>query len=378
MSDLRRLLRRGFVWFHQWLGLVAGVAFTVLAFSGGVVTFRPQIAAWLSPPIPAGACAAMDWDRAEHDVNAFANSSINRIYAPTAPDTRYRFRVNTDTDGIYTHVIYDACSNRVLGAANLGWMDWLVDFHHNLRGGRTGRWYAGWLGVLLLVSGISGAAIWLVSRPSLQRLLRIRSGIAMPRDLHSTSGMLACALLLIGSFTGLWLCFPQTMRGALALVMTVPNEARGPRAPKRESTAPTAGLAAIVHAAETALPGAAIREIRMPEGYGNVQVRMWRAGDFRSLGNNVVTVDRVSATAVKTDLYADKPAGNKFIQAMAGLHYGEWGGAAFRTLYGIAGLLSAFLLITGVLAWWLPKQRARRAVAASRETSEPATVPTLT
>ena len=54
------------------------------------------------------------------------------------------------------------------------------------------------------------------------------------------------------------------------------------------------------------LEGGVIREIRLPEGYGNVQVRMWLDGDFRSLGNNVATVDRASGDVVATDLYAQQ------------------------------------------------------------------------
>jgi uncharacterized iron-regulated membrane protein len=113
-------------------------------------------------------------------------------------------------------------------------------------------------------------------------------------------------------------------------------------------------------AAEIAIPGGVIREIRLPEGYGNVQVRMWLDGDFRSLGNNVATVDRASGDVVATDLYATKPASLRFIQAMAGLHYGEWGGLLYRTLYGVAGVVAALLFATGVLIWWLPKRRAAK------------------
>ncbi len=361
MSAIRRSVRIAMSWSHQWLGLILGLFFSVLAITGGIVTFRPQIASILSPPAPAGACvAAVDWTRAEQEIETFTHARINRIYTPTAPDTRFRFRMKTDRDAIYTHVIYDACSARILGTANLEWMDWVVDFHHNLRADHRGRLIAGWFGFALLASGVSGLLIWLLARPSMQRLFQVRTGRAMPRDLHSLGGVLGCALLLIASFTGLWLCFPRTMRAGLALVTDVPQTAR-PRAPKTANETSTAGLGAILSAAQRAIPDGTIREVRLPEGNGYVQVRMWRAGDFRSLGNNVVTVSRATAAVAATELYANQPGGSHFLQAMAGLHYGEWGGLAYRTAYGIAGLISALLLVTGVLTWWLPKRGTRRA-----------------
>jgi uncharacterized iron-regulated membrane protein len=365
MVAIRRSLRRRPGWSHQWLGLTAGIAFSVLAFTGGIVTFRPQITGALSPAVPSGStCIPLDWNQAELDVASYAHSPINRIYAPLAPNRRYHFRVAGDGDSIYRHVIYDACTGRVLGTANLGWMDWLVDFHHNFRGGKAGRIWVGWAGAVLLFSGVTGILVWLLARPSLLRLLRLRPGMAMPRDLHSGFGVLASALLLIASFTGLWLCFPQSMRTLARL----PEETRAPRAlcpPKaaRNARVALAGLGDVMTAAPHAIPDGTIREVRLPDGYGSVQVRIWRVGDFRSLGNNVVAVDRATASVLSTDLYANRPPANRFVQAMAGLHYGEWGGSPVRWTYGIAGLASGVLFVTGVLMWWLPRRRASAATA---------------
>jgi uncharacterized iron-regulated membrane protein len=371
MPEPRRRFRKALSWSHRWLGFIAGVFFCTLAATGGLVAFRPQIASQLSPVAPSDVTcvSVVDWNRAEREIEQFAGSKINRIYAPTAPDTRYRFRMMTDEDAIFGHVIYDGCSAKVLGTASLGWMDWMVDFHHNLRAGRTGRIWGGWIGVALLASGIGGLLIWLLSNPNLRRLLRIRSSALMPRDLHALFGVSAGCLLIIGSFTGLWLCFPQPMRAVLNVFAPLPADVRLPRPAKPAGDPALAGLGDIIACAQRAIPDGEWREIRMPEGYGNVQVRMRRQGDFRSLGNNVVTVDRSSAVAIATDLYSAKSPANHFVQAMAGLHYGEWGGLTFRSIYGLSGLVSALLFATGILLWWLPKRRAAAATAMVAETT---------
>ena len=366
------VLRKSLAWSHLWLGLTGGLFFCLLGVTGTIVTFRPQIASFLSPPpVAPGDCGrAVDWNKAQLEIETTSGSTINRIYFPTAPDPRYHFRMRTGVDAIYTHVIYDACAWRVLGVANLQWLDWLVDLHHNLLAGRTGREVAGGIGVALLLSGIGGLALVVLSRPSLRRLFRFDPGANAPKtmfDLHRAVGVGAAALLLLQSFTALWLCFPQTMRGLMGRFVAVQTEARPPRAGRDERAhASPAGLGELISASERAVPDGRIREIRMPDGVGNVQVRMWREGDFRSLGNNVVSLDRVSARVMGVDLYSAKPGSSRWIQAMAGLHYGEWGGIAFRTIYGVAGLATVPLFVTGVLYWWL---RSRRSVADVRRAS---------
>jgi uncharacterized iron-regulated membrane protein len=363
------VLRKSLTWTHLWLGLIGGLFFCLLGVTGTIVTFRPQIASLLSPPGASGECrGTVNWNRAQQDIESVAGSTINRIYFPDPPDPRYHFRMRTGVDAIYTHVIYDACARRVLGVVSLQWMDWLVDLHHNLLAGRTGRQVAGAFGLALFLSGIGGLALVVLSRPSLRRLFRVDVGPNVPKtmfDLHRAVGVGAAALLLLQSFTALWLCYPQAMRMLLGQFASRQAEARSPRAGK-ESHASPVGLGELILASERAIPDGRIREIRMPDGNGNVQVRMWRAGDFRSLGNNVVSLDRVSARVMGVDLYAGKPGSSRWIQAMAGLHYGEWGGIAFRTIYGVAGLATVPLFGTGVLYWWL---RGRRSVTDVRRAS---------
>ena len=108
---------------------------------------------------------------------------------------------------------------------------------------------------------------------------------------------------------------------------------------------------------------------------GAAQVRMWRAGDFRSLGNNAVYVDSRNAHVLAMDLYDAKPSGNRLIQAMAGLHYGEWGGLTFRWLYGLSGLATALLFVTGGLIWWLPRRTRARQTSKVDPTLSPQSAP---
>jgi uncharacterized iron-regulated membrane protein len=342
--------------------------------TGTIVTFRPQIAALMSPAAvgAAGCREATDWNQAEREIEGFAGSRINRVYFSDGGDPRVQLRMEGESEKIYNHVTYDGCAAKVLGRVNLGWMYWTVDLHHNLLAEHRGRWWVGVIGVVLLLMSLGGLLLWLLARPNLFTAFRVetgRSGVRTSLDLHRASGLAIMPLLILPAFTGIWLCYGQLLRSVLANFATVSPDIRPKPRPRNTVPIAHAGLGDVIAAARKALPDGQIREIRMPEGRGTAQVRMWRAGDFRSLGNNVVFVDGASASVLAVDLYQAKPGGNRFIQAMAGLHYGEWGGLVFRTIYGLAALATVLLFITGFLIWWWPK--ARRSAAAVRVPPEP-------
>lgn len=364
MTESRWTARRALRWSHLWLGLIGGAFVCVMSVTGAIVTLRPQIAAWMAPvsSYPAGCAGPIDWSLAERQLKGVGHEAINRIYAFSDSDPRYHVRLTTARPAIYTHAIYDVCAGQVLGTIDLAWMDWTVDLHHNLLAGKAGRVWAGVIGAALIASGLSGLALWLLGSRRVRTAFSVKweaSAVRVSRDLHRAVGLGAACVLLLEAYTGLWLCFPQAMRATLSVVAAVPEEVRPARMPKPKAGAPLAGLAAVMASAHDALPDGIVREVRLPDGYGNVQVRMWRPGDFRSLGNNVVTVENVSASAIGVDRYADKPAALRFVQAMPGLHYGEWGGLAMRLLYVAGGLATMILFASGIVMWLRPTARVR-------------------
>lgn len=350
------------------MGITIGLFICLMGVTGTLVAFRPQIANFLSAPAvsPNGCTEATDWNQAETQIEAYMGAKIDRLYFPGDGDPRVQIRIQGDSPKIYKHVTYDGCAAKVLGTINYGWMYWLVDLHHNLLAENAGRRWAGAIGVVLLLSSVGGLLLWFLTNPNLRTAFRVQTGKTPWRtsmDLHRAFGLAAMPLLILPAFTGIWVSYSQPLRSALAsLVQVVPDTRPAPR-PHNAATVTRAPLGDVILSARQALPDGKIREIRVSENGGTAQVRMWRAGDFRSLGNNVVFVDGSTAKVLAMDLYDGKPSGNRFIQAMAGLHYGEWGGLPFRTIYGIAALATVLLFVTGVLIWWLPK-RSRAAVPA--------------
>ena len=400
---IRLTTRRALRWAHVWLGLGGSALILVMGLTGGIATLRPQAGTLLSPPAgggispetardlaaranrtllpkspappdarPARCAASIDWNQAERDLQSVAGGAINRVYFPDSAVTgefRVQFRMAGDGGKVFKHAIYDACAGKVLGLENLTWMDWIVDLHHNLRlSEATGRWVVGVAGVATLISAITGLLYWLLGsgtwKARVNRLLGLRpgqSGFKTTLDLHRLFGLAACFLLALGSFTGLCVTFPQNTRTAITWMSGVAIAGRGDvRSQRPKSKSAPAGLNELILAAKGAVPNGTLREIRFPDGGGPIQIRMHLPGDFRSTGNNVVSLDR-TAKVTGVDLYAGKPFANRFYQSMAALHFGEWGEPSYRGLYASSGFAAALLAITGVFLWWIPR-RHRRAV----------------
>ncbi|NDJ15644.1 MAG: hypothetical protein EBY17_31480, partial [Acidobacteriia bacterium] len=154
MEYNRFAVRLNIRWFHLWLGLLFGAFICVMGVSGTIVTFRPQLTGLLSPAAvsSSGCTERADWNRAEAEIEQYTGSKIDRLYFPSKGDPRIQMRIHGAEEKIYRHITYDGCAGKILGETNLGWMYWMVDFHHNLRADRTGRNWAGVIGIALLLS----------------------------------------------------------------------------------------------------------------------------------------------------------------------------------------------------------------------------------
>jgi uncharacterized iron-regulated membrane protein len=57
------------------------------------------------------------------------------------------------------------------------------------------------------------------------------------------------------------------------------------------------------------------------------------------------------------DRLSDRPAGARFLAALAPIHYGEFGGIPIKALWSLLGLTPSLLFITGFVAWRRPAKR---------------------
>ncbi len=205
---------------HLWLGIAAGLFIVTMGLSGTVIIFRSRIEASVAPK------TAHTTTVESASLSAVAKSLDTlrpgaRITRVTFPDTADGpLLVQADGGGRKGMLLYfDASTGQALGEKRtLAWLDWLVDLHQNLLSGKTGRAWAGLIGVALLLLSSSGLFSWLAGSRHWKRTL------AMPQkgpwrrvnfQAHKWAGLWTNTLLIVVSFTGMVLAWPDVFQWAI-------------------------------------------------------------------------------------------------------------------------------------------------------------------
>ena len=251
----------------------------------------------------------------------------------------------------------DPVSGKVLDVANPrgGVSGFAHDLHGQLFVFGWGRQLVGWLGLLMLVSCLSGLWLWWPKAGPLTLGFRWRRGPGVLINLHYLTGFWVAVPLAVLSLTGALISFPDFTRAAIAMVAPVspPQAGRGGGGPGRggsplghtELTADQAAAAAIAAAG-----GGKLVSLNLPSRGPAPPV--WRAQIARGAGPpaNVAVRDAAEAAAVLQS--AAKPAGgDQLIRLNRQIHGGDDTPLLWKLIITLAGVAPALLGITGAIVW---------------------------
>jgi uncharacterized iron-regulated membrane protein len=409
-------IRRSLFVVHMWIGLVLGVLLAVLGISGSILVYDDAIADLLAPPphaeaqgrpLPLDAVIAAARIAAHVERGAVTvtpggpgEAALVRVGAPARPgngpeaardgggrdggrDGGGRGAQSRDgggqaRDGAQARdsggpgaqanrgvqVYVDPVSGKVLGTAQMS-LPPVLAFAHQLHGnflmGRGGRSFVGWLGVAMLILGVSGLVLWWPKRGQWKYAFLVRrtaKGLRFHRELHAMAGIWTFVVFMIVSFSGVAIVFPETVRamvGEQPAAQPAFNFRDGPAVtPQRGSTI---GADAAVALAQKALPEGTLRSITLPARRTQaISVSM-----FGSWGGNAnVWIDPWSGAV----LGVNDPLANGDIMAwQRPLHQGAGLGAIWRFLVFLAGFMPALFVATGI-TMWLKKRQSRISMSA--------------
>jgi uncharacterized iron-regulated membrane protein len=274
------------------------------------------------------------------------------------------FQAGSDDEGS-VHVAADPSSGRVLGTISSGWVEWTVGLHRNLLSGKQGRKVVGVAGIVLFILSATGLLMWIAGPRNWSAWTSVRRDGSRRRfhfELHRASGLWAYCFLAVISFTGIERAFPEWFRQAVKPSMRDAGARRArkgvkPKASLSKSMLPVNEYLRIGRAA---MPDGRAVELRLPQGgKGTVDLRFYRVGDLSPDGNHVY-MDAASGTVLSIDRIADRPLRERFLAALAPIHYGEFGSLPIKTLWAMLGVTPALLFVTGLVAWWRPKRQPDR------------------
>ncbi len=347
---------------HIWVGLIVGIVFCVMSLSGSLLIFRADIDKCLRPHWTATSPVQSPSSLNEVVGNIARRWPDSKIVTITLPDqSGDPYEIEMQHASRRMRAFADSKSGEVLGTHGVPWLAWLVDLHHDLLLGT--KQASGIVGLLLFFTSLTGLVLSMVRPRNWRTALRVQWGASWKQvsfELHRATGLLGYVLLLVVSLSGIYLGFPNTIQRALG----VPPPAKQPKNPKA-ATSVQQPLVELLGAAQRALPGGTIRQIRLGDP---VAFRVWLPGDPRPGGNNRVDVGASTGLVVQMDRAADWGGMKRFTQWIAPVHYAEWGGLPLKILWSFIGIIPPILFVSGVMIWLRPyltrrqKRQARKAI----------------
>ncbi|SKA14382.1 PepSY-associated TM helix domain-containing protein [Novilysobacter spongiicola] len=348
-TSRRRGLRAALSWLHLWVGLVAGTVFSLVGLSGSVLVFHDDLLQWQHPEL-GGHEARADGDVLAGILRRWTPEGLGSLHLPEpggVPTWQGYF-------GDGRRGYFDPASGELLlmRSADNDWLMWLHEFHVELLGGALGEevlGVVGWIAVGLLLTGLY---LWWPKAGRMLTQLKMHRGPPVRRWLtwHRSSGVLLLPLLLLATLTGVGMIYHAGFRAALTGAFGGDGP---PAAPQRMASADApVDWPRVLDLAGTALPGGRLTRTSAPApGSDVVAFRARNDGEWHPNGRSLVYVDRAGTRLLTAhDATAQKP-GARMTEAIYPLHVGSVGGAAYKWATAGAGLLPAFLLVTGFLFW---------------------------
>ena len=369
-------LRTVVFWLHLLTGTLAGTVIFVMAVSGALLAFEPQIAAWSERELRTVPAAPTSTARIDLDaIVAQARRAVHEgrpTLVTVRAEPRSSIRVGFGRDR--AHV--DPYTGAVLGTSSkiADALHTVEDWHRWLGSREIGRPFTGACNLAFLGMAISGVYLWWprssrrgALRAAAVPSLRLR-GRARDFNWHNSIGIWCAPLLIVITLTGTVMSYQWATDLLYRLTGNVPptpagmagGVAQGQGRPSRPSNdAPATGesrptnLAGALARAEQQVPGWVAITLRLPQRAGApiVAIVQERAS-WHPAPRSQLTLDASTAGVVSWELFAAQDLGRRLRAWVRPLHTGEAAGIIGQAVVGLASTGGAFLVYTGVaLAW---------------------------
>jgi uncharacterized iron-regulated membrane protein len=350
---------------HLWLGLIAGLFIALLGITGAVMAFEQEIDHALHPHLwyvtapPAARPLTLAQIGAAVE-RAFPGDTITAYQASTKPRLSYQV-------GLSGRLVFvNQYSGELLGQLRLGGGPDLLNVIHQLhthllwRGrAQVGKKVVTGAALVLLWMLLSGVYLWW----PLKRVRISWRGTAARRswfDVHNITGVLALALLLVLSATGVVMGFEGiSTRVFYRMTGSQPAPRLDLHVPVPSGKATPIGPDSAFAIARAALPGALPFETDVPAPGAAYLVRARYPEDRTPGGRSQVVIDSYTGRVLFAQGSRSAPAGARVVIANRAIHTGDILGVPGKVLVSLASLAAVLQVVTGLLMWL---QRAQRGV----------------
>jgi len=355
---------------HMWVGLVLGALFVAVSLSGSILVYDDHFTDWIAPaPRAVTAGPPAPWtvvgEYARKVVQAEEGGQIQFLPAPRAGDTmmvrlagKHRAVPESLEKPVNLLLHIDPVSGVTMDVRRDGRLpvfQWLHQFHGSLKLGRDfGRPLVGWLGVGMVLLGLTGIVLWWPKHGQWKYAFLVRktaTGLRFHRELHAAAGIWMFVAFMAVSFSGVAISFPQTMRGIVS-ADAPPAAAKVERIPGGKLLGPDH----VVQIVKKAMPGAKLRSVTIPD---EADAPLSAAVDSRFGTTATFFVHPNTGAVIAVRDVANNGGGDSFMALQRPMHDGQGNlGWIWEFLVFLSGLVPLLFVITGTIMWL--KKRKRR------------------
>ncbi|WP_036253390.1 PepSY domain-containing protein [Methylobacter sp. BBA5.1] len=345
---------------HKWTSLICTLFALLLCLTGLPLIFAHEIDHALGyqvepPALPEiGQRVNLDDIIADAKTRKPGHAVQFLVGDPDEPDLwSVRLGVTADAPEPSAFYSYDARTGEFLHEYPLrqGFMNVLLRLHVDLFAGLPGMLFLGFMGLLLVISLISGTVLYgyYMRKIRFGSIRRSRSAQVKWLDLHNLLGIVTLVWLLVVSVTG------------VINTLSVPIFDRWQSTELAEMTAPFRGrppLAGIVSAqraldaAGNAAPGMTLGFMAFP---GNDFASPHHFVAFMQgatpLTSKLLKPVLIDAQTGKVIAQRDLPGYVSALLVSQPLHFGDYGGLPLKILWAVLDILSIVVLISGLYLW---------------------------
>ncbi|GMM94153.1 PepSY-associated TM helix domain-containing protein [Qipengyuania sp. MTN3-11] len=358
----RRTIR---IWYliHRWSSLVSTLFLLMLCVTGLPLIFHDEIDAtfgtdWESrlagnpsattgQPLDSIVAAARDERPGEVPLFIGFSQDSSLITVTTGP--------TPDAPGEDMTLLYfDRLTGQSLGPVEEGGvMDVILGLHTDMLLGFPGMIFLGVMGILFIVALVSGVVLYapFMRRLRFGTLRQGRSRRVRTLDRHNLIGVATLGWALVVGGTGAINAFADPLvdgwrEGELA-AMIAQQSSTDPLAPEDYGS-----LDRAMARAQAALPGRSPQFVGFPGGAwsGPRHYAIFFQGD-RPLTSHLLTPALLEADSGRLVDAREMPGLNKALMLSKPLHFGDYGGLAFKLLWAALDLLTIWVLWTGLVLW---------------------------
>lgn len=387
-AERRRLIRlkarrKGWLKVHLYLGLFLGVVLFINGLTGSILTFWLEIDRWLNPEL-------MIVEVPEHAVSrpmAEIVSSAKSALPPTAtltyaypshkPNHAYYFFYNLpsgDEDNnrsinvfvnpytskvIGTRAFYSADSLLNSSLSDYCLMGFILKLHYAMLAGKTGNFLVGILGVIFIISVLTGLILWWPLTGKWRQALTLKRRASVERfnyDLHKIIGFYSAIVLIAVLLSGVSFNLYNQFIGLVDKFSPVTIATEYKTQPMNDQSTVTADQAWKL--VKNHFPNGYLYLFSVPNSDTGIYVfNVIEPLDYGFHGRWKILVDRYGKI-LHTFGPLSGSGGNVFLQWMWPLHSGYALGITGRILVLLSGIACAVLFITGIIRW-LQKRHAK-------------------